>query len=78
MQEILNQIERAAKQTLKRANITAKVSIIPTALIFEEIASEADAKRLEAAFLNQGMTSLGTCDDNEIGMGPGWSLTIAI
>lgn len=70
-------IEAAVQNTLKIAKVYGLITVTPSTISIEEMKSEADALTLEAAFVKAGMRSLGVCNDAEIEMGEGFSLTIA-
>lgn len=71
-------IKSAAENTLKIAKVKGSVVVTPSTISIEDISNEADAVRLENAFVSAGMKSLGVCNLSEIGMGEGYSLTIVI
>ena len=70
-------IKAAAENTLKIAKVQGLVTVTPSTISIEGMKSERDALLIEEAFVSGGMKSLGVCNDEEIGMGEGFSLTIA-
>ncbi len=72
-----NLIQTAAENALVIANVKAVVSVTPKCITFDEMATKKDAEKLEKAFLEVGMVSLGICNLEEIQMGIGWSLTVS-
>lgn len=70
-------IQKAAENTLKIAKIQGIVTVTPSTISIEGIATKPEAKLIEAAFVKGGMKSLEVCDMEEIGMGTGYCVTIA-
>lgn len=70
-------IQKAAENTLKIAKVQGIVTVTPSTISIEGIATEPEAQLIEAAFVKGGMKSLDICDMAEIGMGTGYCVTIA-
>lgn len=71
-------IKSAAENTLRILKIKgANITVTPSVISFENITKE-EALKIESAFVNCGMRSLGVADLKEIEMGEGFELSISI